>query len=158
MALNAVRGTTNGQIDLEANKELVRELVETLDKQQMDRLRDQYADDFTAEMFQDEGDTEEGDVEDLVDGHETFYEGFPDTSVELKEMAAEGDWVLYRFEVEATHEGEYKGIEPTGREVSFQVHHSRRIEEGEIVEAHSTATLLHVLSQLDVDLPIETED
>lgn len=141
---------------LTENKELVREYHEVLESQQVDRIRDFYADDYTVEIMELDGSgSEEGDVDDVVERMEQNFEAFPDGTIEEKEMAAEGDWVLCRIEVEATHEGEFHGIEPTGEEVEFQVHESYRVEDGEFVETHSTASLTPVLGQLGVDLPVE---
>lgn len=143
----------------EANKELVREYLEVLNDQQVDRIPDFFADDFTVDLMQvDEGESEEGGVDDIVEGVKDAIEAFPDATNHLKEMAAEGDWVLYRVEVEGTHDGEWRGIEPTGEEVWWQLHGSIRIEDGEFVETHGTASNLHRLAQLGVDLPFESED
>lgn len=143
---------------LEANKELVRELVEAENERQWDRLRDLFADDFTVELMQDEGGTEEADIDDIIESREDFLASFPDATSEVKEMAAEGDWVFYRLMVEATHEGEWKGIEPTGKEVSMQLHNQARIEDEEVVEFHGTGARLHLLAQLGVEPPFGTED
>lgn len=147
------------QSELQANKELVREWVEVLEAGEFDRIPDFFADDFTYEKIQlDEETSAVGYVDDIVENVEAFHRAFPDVSQEIAEMAAEGDWVLYRIEGEGTHEGEWRGIEPTGTEVSYQVHQSRRIENGEFVEIHGTFSVAWILSQLGVDLPTESED
>lgn len=141
---------------LAANKELVQEYHEVLENRQADRIPEFYADEYTVEMMQLDGsDAEPGDVDDVVDRMKTNFEAFPDATIEEKEMAAEGDWVLCRIEVTATHQGEFHGIEPTGEEVSIQVHESYRIEDGEFVETHSTASFAPLLGQLGIELPIE---
>lgn len=142
---------------LEANKELVHKLVEASNERQWDRLRDLYADDFTVELMQDEGGTEEADIEDIIDSRQDFLDSFPDATADVQEMAAEGDWVFCRLLVEATHDGEWKGIEPTGKEVSMQLHNQARIEDGKVVEFHGTGARLHLLAELGVEPPYETE-
>lgn len=141
---------------LTENKELVHEYHEVLENRQVDRIREFYADDYTVEMMQLDGsDAETGDVDDVVDRMKSNFEAFPDATIEEKEMAAEGHWVLCRIEITATHDGAFHGIEPTGREVSMQVHESYRVEDGEFVETHSTASLTPLLGQLGIELPIE---
>jgi predicted ester cyclase len=146
------------QSTLKANKELVHELVEATNEQQWDRLRDLYADDLTVELMQDEGGTEEVGIDEIIESRQEFLDSFPDATSEVKEMAAEGDWVFSRLMVEGTHEGEWKGIEPTGNEVSMQFHNQVRIEDGEVVETHGTGARFHLLAQLGVEPPFETED
>lgn len=139
-----------------ANKELVREYHEVLENRQVDRIPGFYADDYTVELMgYEDGGTEMGGVDAVVERMRENFEAFPDATLEEKEMAAEGDWVLCRIEVSATHEGPLMGIEPTGKDVSFQVHESYRVEDGEFIETHSTASFMQVLGQLGVDLPIE---
>lgn len=56
---------------------------------------------------------------------------------------------------EAIHEGEFLGIEPTGKEISMHRHDPTRIEDGEFTEVHGSGGLTWVVGQLGVDLPIE---
>lgn len=143
-------------IPINENKELVREYHKVVENQQIDRIPEFFSDDFTVELGQVDGsDSEEGGVDDLVERLQRGFEGFPDMTIEEKEMAAEGEWVLCRYEMTGTHEGDFMGIEPTGNDVWLQMHESYRIEDGEFVETHSTGSLASLLGQLDVDLPIE---
>lgn len=43
--------------------------------------------------------------------------GFPDLHVAVTEMVSSGDTVMYEATLTMTHEGEFEGIPPTGREV-----------------------------------------
>jgi predicted ester cyclase len=44
-----------------------------------------------------------------------FRGSFPDVHMELVELVADGDTVVGRFKCSATHLGEWRGNEPTGR-------------------------------------------
>jgi predicted ester cyclase len=44
-----------------------------------------------------------------------FRESFPDFHMEVKDVIAEGDKVVGYFRCSGTHEGEWRGIAPTGR-------------------------------------------
>src|SRR5215210_8604964 len=48
-----------------------------------------------------------------------FREGFPDVVSTIEDLIAEGDKVVARWRARATHQGEYMGIPPTGKEVEF---------------------------------------
>ena len=68
---------------------------------------------------------------------ETFLdarEGFPDLSVTIEDVMAEGDRVAARVTMRGTHHGEFQGIAPTGRQVEVRAIDMFRIEDGRIVE------------------------
>jgi steroid delta-isomerase-like uncharacterized protein len=62
------------------------------------------------------------------------HEAFPDASVTIEDMVAEGDTVSVRFIFEGTHEGRFGGIAPTGNRVFVSNMGLFRIEDGKIVE------------------------
>lgn len=141
---------------LEENKELVQDYHDVLEEKEADRIPEFFTDDFRIDFMQiEEGGSEEAGVDEVVEKAKDFLEAFPDATIEEKEMAAEGDWVLCRTMVTGTHEGEYLGIEPTGKEVTMQRHESYRVEDGKFAEVHGSASLTWVLGQLGVELPIE---
>lgn len=141
---------------LDQNKALVREYYQVLENGAFDRIPEFFADDFTVDMMQlTEGGSEEAGVETVVERTRETFDTFPDATIEIEEMAAEGDWVLCRTTLTGTHEGEFLGIEPTGEEITMQTHWSFRIEDGEFVETHGSGSQLWVLGQMGVDLPIE---
>src|ERR671917_2351172 len=64
-----------------------------------------------------------------------FRRGFPDVVSTIEEIIAEGDKVVARWRSRATHQGQYMGISPTGKEVEFTGISIYRIEEGKIAES-----------------------
>lgn len=78
---------------------------------------------------------------------------FPDLSVTVEDMVAEGDTVAVRVRWNATHEGEYLGIEPTGREVEFRILAFLRLEEGRVVERWIQPDQFGTMHQLGVVEP-----
>jgi len=64
----------------------------------------------------------------------TFFTGFPDLRVEILDMLVEGDRAAVRFRETGTHEGEFVGIAPTGRTVTFAGMGIYRAEGGKLVE------------------------
>jgi steroid delta-isomerase-like uncharacterized protein len=61
-------------------------------------------------------------------------EGFPDLSVTVEDVMAEGDRVAARVTMRGTHRGEFQGIAPTGKRVEVRAIDMFRISEGKIVE------------------------
>lgn len=80
---------------------------------------------------------------------EVFHEAFPDGTVTIDDIIAEGDTVAARFTVEGTHEGRFGGIEPTGNRISGTSMVFYRIEDGKIVERWLESDNLDLLGQLD---------
>ena len=68
---------------------------------------------------------------------ETFTEaraGFPDLSITVEDVMAEGDRVAARVVMRGTHRGEFQGIAPTGKRVEVSAMDMFRILDCKIVE------------------------
>jgi steroid delta-isomerase-like uncharacterized protein len=61
--------------------------------------------------------------------------GFPDLHVDVTEMVSSGGTVMYEATLTMTHEGEFEGIPPTGREVEVREMATIEVADG-WVEAH----------------------
>jgi steroid delta-isomerase-like uncharacterized protein len=80
--------------------------------------------------------------------------GFPDLTIHVDDLVAEGDRVVWRVTASGTHDGPFQGIPATGKPVKFGAHYTFRIEHGKIVERWSTIDRLAVLVQIGaVSLP-----
>jgi predicted ester cyclase len=67
---------------------------------------------------------------------ETFSEareGFPDLTVSVEDVMAEGDRVTARVTMRGTHQGEFQGIAPTGKRVEVKAIDIFHIKDGKIV-------------------------
>jgi predicted ester cyclase len=73
---------------------------------------------------------------------------FPDYSGTNINQIAEGDKVANRFVFLGTHLGEFMGVAPTGKRVTFTGNSIDRVVEGKIVESWVEADMLGVLRQL----------
>jgi steroid delta-isomerase-like uncharacterized protein len=87
---------------------------------------------------------------------EAAREAFPDATVTIEEMIAEGDAVVARFTFEGTNEGPFAGFEPTGKRVTGTNMVLVRLEDGKIVERREESDDLAFLQQLGI-LPPTTE-
>jgi predicted ester cyclase len=77
-----------------------------------------------------------------------FRQGFPDVVSTIEDLIAEGDKVVARWRSRATHQGEYMGIPPTGKEVAFTGISVYRIEGGKIAESWNSEDQLGLMRQI----------
>jgi predicted ester cyclase len=80
-----------------------------------------------------------------------FAQGFvawPDLTVEIRELIAEGDWVACRLVQRGTHHGEWHGMPATGRQAEWEVIATYRFADGKVVESHGLADELGLREQL----------
>jgi predicted ester cyclase len=74
---------------------------------------------------------------------------FPDATVTLEDIFAEGDRVAYRLTIRATHQGAFQGIPPTGKQVTVSFTAIVRIEDGRLVEEWGGLDLFDLRRQLE---------
>ena len=79
-----------------------------------------------------------------------FRSAFPDFKVTTNDVIAEGDKVAVRSTWSGTHKGEFMGIPPTGKGISFEVIDITRITGGKIVEHWGQMDNLGMMQQLGV--------
>ena len=79
-----------------------------------------------------------------------FRAAFPDGVMTIEDMIAEGDKVVSRKTYRGTHQGEFLGIPPTGRQVSVGLIDIMRLIDGQVVEHWSVGDDLSMLQQLGV--------
>jgi steroid delta-isomerase-like uncharacterized protein len=73
---------------------------------------------------------------------------FPDLHNNIVDMVAEGDKVAVRFNVIATHKGEFLGIPPSGKKVSFGGTAFLTISDGKVSEEWATADMMGLMQQI----------
>jgi predicted ester cyclase len=74
---------------------------------------------------------------------------FPDATVTLEDIFAEGDRVAYRLTIRGTHQGAFQGIPPTGKHVTVSFTAIVRIEDGRLVEEWGGLDLFDLRRQLE---------
>lgn len=85
---------------------------------------------------------------------EMLLAAFPDAEMKIERLIAEDDLLTVHRTLTGTHEGEFMGIEPTGREISVTGIAIFRIEDGKTVEEWQVVDMLGPLAQLGaVDPP-----
>lgn len=81
-----------------------------------------------------------------------LFSAFPDYHVTIEDMIAEGDKVMARLTVEGTHKGDFFGIPPTGKHVTWAAVDIFRFADGKLVEYWLSTDSLGLLQQLRVNL------
>ncbi len=72
---------------------------------------------------------------------------FPDTHATVEDVIAERDRAAVRMTIHATHQGEFRGVQPTGKPVAMTRISIFRIAEGKIVEWWHNEDMLGMLRQ-----------
>lgn len=75
---------------------------------------------------------------------------FPDFAVEHYNIIGEGDTVSFRMIATGTHQGDFAGIPPTGKQIAVQGMEMMRFEDGRAVERWGEIDQLGMLQQLGV--------
>jgi steroid delta-isomerase-like uncharacterized protein len=77
-----------------------------------------------------------------------FRAAFPDSTIRLDALIAQDDLVALHATITATHLGEWRGIPPTGKQVTWTATAFRRVRDGKLVEGFATWDWLGLLEQL----------
>ena len=77
-----------------------------------------------------------------------FSTSFPDLHLTIEETVSDEDKVAARIRFRGTHRGEFMGIPPTGKQVSFSSMEMNRIVDGKIAEHWFIADMLGLMQQL----------
>ena len=103
----------------EANKAIVRKLMETINEGNLDVVDTL----FTPEL-----------AEPMKRSFIAFRSAFPDWRMEIAETVAEGNTVVGRLRCSGTHQGEFKGVPPTGKRMEVDEVYFLRVENGKFVD------------------------
>ena len=77
-----------------------------------------------------------------------FVEAFPDLRLTVEDAVGEGDLVAQRVHFEGTHTGEFQGLPPTNRKVTFSGLELNRFVDGRVAEHWFQMDSLTLLQQL----------
>ena len=82
-----------------------------------------------------------------------FRTAFPDIQITIDDLIGEGDKVVARWTMRGTHQGNFQGIPPTGKQVMVQGLNISRLEGGKVVEDRAEMDALGMMQQLGVVPP-----
>ena len=131
----------------EQNKELVRQLVEEM----FNRGNLSLAHEFFAPDFVEHEELPPGipsGPEGVIQLTAMLRSAFPDFHATIDDIIAEGDKVVIRQTWSGTHEGEFMGVPPTGKSVSFGVIDILRVAGAKFVEHWGQMDSMGIMQQL----------
>ena len=134
------------------NMQIARRLMEEVYMQGNIGLVDEMIDDDVREHEEFAGE-HIGGKEGIKAAVAAYKKAFPDLSVTIEDEFAEGDRVFLRTHWHGTHQGEFMGVEPTGREVDFGSMDEVVIQDGRLKEHWGVTDSLRLLTQLGVISP-----
>jgi len=141
--------------NLEANKQLVRDLFSAIDAQDYGRMAELFPEDAVVYMA---GSEEAVTQEVMLQVIPAFYTAFPDYNHVIEEMVAEGDLVAARITYRGTHQSDFEGIPATGNSVTYTGMQFFRIVDGVMLESWLIEDNLGFMTQLGMQLtPAESE-
>lgn len=79
--------------------------------------------------------------------------GFPDLRFAIEELVADDDVAMVEAQVSGTHEGEFKGIRPTGRRIEFRLMTKLVVEDGRVTTWNEYYDTQEPPAQLGVTFP-----
>jgi predicted ester cyclase len=80
--------------------------------------------------------------------HDALLPAFPDMKLPLEDFVAEGEKVLVRLRVQATHTGAFGDMKPTGKKIDIGVLDLFQIRDGKLIEHWALLDNLGMLKQL----------
>ena len=147
--LFAISGRAFSQEEhLEQNKELVRRMdVEIWNKGNLEIIDELYSPDFVWHFLPTGSETR--GIRGLREEVRNHREAFPDWTEVIKNIVAEGNFVVIHFVSKGTNNGSFMGNPPTGKLVQINEMSIFRIENGKIAEQWLLPDLLSLNQQLD---------
>lgn len=136
------------------NKAVVEQFLEGIDNHDLSVFDELLSEDHTTGIYRSgSGEGVEG-REGLKELWQEYWDAFPDLASTSTELIAEGDRVSVFRKETGTHEGAWRGIEPTGNDVTFEYAGYVVVEDGKIVHSHFLGNILDLVRQLGVEPPI----
>jgi steroid delta-isomerase-like uncharacterized protein len=77
----------------------------------------------------------------------------PDARYEVDDLIAEGDRVVVRWTMRGTHEGDFRGIAPTGRPIALKGIAIYRVDDGKLMERWVVSDLYGMLEEIGASAP-----
>lgn len=88
------------------------------------------------------------DTEGQISRIRGFQAAFPDVTITVEDVVAQGDLIAFRSVMRGTHQGEFMGIPATGRTIEVGLLDLIRVEDGRFAEQWGGPDILDLLRQL----------
>ncbi|WP_208880040.1 ester cyclase [Streptomyces armeniacus] len=132
----------------EAHKDAIRRLYKGLEGGDVDLADELFTADFVTSEGLHQNVTGPQGFKDAIRG---VHSAYTDPRFEILDMVGEGDEVMVRWRMRATHTGELMGVPATGRQVSTEAFALFRFTGDRISERHAVVDRLGLLQQVRAD-------
>ena len=133
---------------VEENKRIVRRIREEVEEQgDLDAIDEIFAEDVVAYTPMGEFRGPEA----IKEMYEQEGRAFSDSTETIHDFIAEGDTVAMRLTEHGIHDGEFMGIEPTGKEYEIQTMAFFHLQDGKVAEWWMQPDTLGFMQQLGVN-------
>jgi C-1 hydroxylase len=132
-------------VSIEENKALLYRIFDLLNTGKLDAYYELFDPDYIARSSNGNYSLEETKQMDAG-----LLAAFPDYHFKVDDVVAEGDKVAFRTTFLGTHTGEWMGVAPTGRKMSFTMFFISRISNGKVIEDRLLSDLPLMMQQLGV--------
>src|SRR5918993_2966535 len=130
----------------EENKAIFRRYAEEVGNQLNMEIVDEIFERYIA--HQPDGSTLQRGPQDVKRFHREFHSAFSNFHINIEDQIAEGDKVVSRYTMRGTHQGEFRGLTPTGKEVELNaVTIFRFSDEGKVIETWDSYDQLSLMRQ-----------
>ena len=128
------------------NKAIFRRYAEEVGNQHNFEIVDEIFERYIA--HQPDGSTLVRGPEDVKRFQEEYHSAFPNFHISIEEQIAEGDKVVSHYSIRGTHQGDFRGMAPTGKEIELKgVTTFRFSDEGKVVETWDSYDQLSLMRQ-----------
>src|SRR5215217_5736507 len=130
----------------EENKAIFRRYAEEVGTQYNLEIVDEIFERYIS--HQPDGSTLVRGPQDVKRFHREFHSAFSDFHINIEEQIAEGDKVVSRYAIRGIHQGEFRGMAPTGKQIELKgVTIFRFSPEGKVVETWDSYDQLSLIRQ-----------
>lgn len=134
---------------IEQNKRIVRAFAEDIvHRGNLERIPEFFSEEYVAHDPSNPGRV--GGLEGARRFISMLHAGMSNIDYAVEDMIAEGDKVVYRWQLKGTHTGVFMGVPPTGNRVAMTGIDIIRLADGKIVESWVNADAFGLLQQLGV--------
>jgi len=134
----------------EQNKELIRNLFKEWNNRNIDILNELYAP--NAKFYHPSAGTTPISFEKAIEMIKMNWQAFPDLTLTIEDLIADGGKVVVRFIGRGTHQGDLGSISATGIKCEAGAIEICRIEDGKIGEVWEISDTLGLMIQLGMEL------
>jgi serine phosphatase RsbU (regulator of sigma subunit) len=133
-------------VSTEENKAIFRRYAEEVGNQHNLEIVDEIFERYIA--HQPDGSTLERGPEDVKRFQGEFFSAFSDFHISIEDQIAEGDKVVSHYTIRGTHQGDFRGMAPTGKEIELKgVTTFRFSPKGKVVETWDSYDQMSLMRQ-----------